>query len=157
MLFSHTSPSLIDDIFLPAHWSPRSRFGTRFQKRITLVADRWKLSSRDYRWTRLRFLKPERKLPGLRTLKESANRPRIECNAALPEFCRDRQPRRPFFSQTFNLVKIRPEQALERLRMGRWFHGKRVMPTRTRRRNGHREEETERPHPKKGNSQCPTW
>ncbi len=95
------------------------------------------------------FLKTERKLPGLRTLKESANRPGIERNAALPEFCGDRRPRRPFFSQPPNLVQIWPEQALERLRMGRWLHGKRVMPTGTRRRNGHREAETERSHAKR--------
>jgi hypothetical protein len=124
MLFSHTSPSLIENILLPPCWNPRTTFGTGFQKRLTSVADQWKLASRDYRQRRLWFLKSERKLPGLRTLKESANRPRIERNAALPEFCRDRRPRRPFFSQPFNLVKIRPEQALERLRMGRWLHGK---------------------------------
>ena len=35
MLVSHTSPSLIDDILLPAYWSPRTTFGTHFQKRIT--------------------------------------------------------------------------------------------------------------------------
>jgi hypothetical protein len=92
-------------------------FGTRFQKRIP-VTDRWKHAWR----TRLRFLKPERKLPGLRALKESANRPRIERNAALPELCRDRRPRRSFFSQPSNLVQERPEQALERLRMGRRLH-----------------------------------
>lgn len=63
------------------------------------------------------FLKSERKLPGLRTLKEAANRRGIERNAALPEFCGDRRPRRPFFSQPPNLVQIWPEQALERLRM----------------------------------------
>ena len=130
MLFSHTSPSLIDDIFLPAWWSPRTTFGTAFQKRIMSVADQWTLASWDYRRRILRFLKPERKLPGLRALKESANRPRIERNAALPEFCRDRRPRRPFFSQPFNLVKIRPEQALERLRMGRWLHGKKSRSSR---------------------------
>jgi hypothetical protein len=149
MLFSHTSPSLIENILLPPCWSPRTTFGTAFRKRLTSVADQWKLAFGDYGRTRSRFLKSERTLPGLRTLKESANRPRIERNAALPEFCRDRRPRRPFFSQPFNLVKIRPEQALERLRMGRWLHGKRIMPTRTRRRNGHREEETERSHAKR--------
>ena len=98
MLFSHTSPSLIENILLLPCWSPRTTFGTAFQKRLTSVADQWKLASRDYRRTRLRFLKPERKLPGLRTLKESANRPWIERNAALPELCRDRRPRCPFFS-----------------------------------------------------------
>jgi hypothetical protein len=123
MLFSHTSPSLIENILLPPCWSPRTTFGTAFQKRLTSVADQWKLASRDYRRTRLRFLKSERKLPGLRTLKESANRPWIERNAALPELCRDRRPRCPFLSQPSNLVQVRPELALERLRMGRWFHG----------------------------------
>jgi len=49
MLGSHTSPGLIEDIRLPANWSPRTRFGTNFQKRITPIADRWKLASRDYR------------------------------------------------------------------------------------------------------------
>src|ERR1700736_721070 len=82
MLGSHTSPSLIDDILLPAYWSPRTTFGTHFQKWITPVADRWKLASRDYRQRILRFLKPERNLPGLRTFKESANGPGIERNAA---------------------------------------------------------------------------
>ena len=85
MLGSHTSPSLIEDILLPAYWSPRTTFGTHFQKRITPVADRWKLASRDYRRRILRFLKPERNLPGLRTFKESANGPGIERNAALPK------------------------------------------------------------------------
>ena len=117
MLVSHTSPSFIEDIFLPAYWSPWTTFGTNFQERITPVADRWKLASRDYRRTRLRFFKAERKLPGLRTLKESANCPRIERNAALPELCRDRRPRCPPFSQPSNLVQVRPELALERLRM----------------------------------------
>ena len=117
MLVSHTSPSFIDDILLPAYWSPRTTFGTHFQKRITPVADRWKLASRDYRQRILGFLKPERNLPGLRTFKESANGPGIERNAALPELCRDRRPRCPFFSQPSNLVQVRPELALERLRM----------------------------------------
>src|SRR5580704_10591245 len=67
MLVSHMFPSLIDDILLPAYWSPRTTFGTHFQKRITPVADRRKLASRDYRQRILRFLKPERNLPGLRT------------------------------------------------------------------------------------------
>ena len=58
-----------------------------------------------------RFLKPERNLPGLRTFKESSNGPGIERNAALPELCRDRRPRRPFFSQPSNLVQVRPELA----------------------------------------------
>ena len=117
MLVSHTSPSFIEDIFLPAYWSPWTTFGTNFQERITPVADRWKLASRDYRQRILRFLKPERNLPGLRTFKESANGPGIERNAALPEFCRNRRPRCPFFSQPSNLVQVRPELALERLRM----------------------------------------
>src|ERR1700730_16098029 len=117
MLVSHTSPSLIDDILLPAYWRPRTTFGTHFQKRITPVADRWKLASRDYRQRILRFLKPERNFPGLRTFKESANGPGIERNAALPELCRDRRPRCPPFSQPSNLVQVRPELALERLRM----------------------------------------
>ena len=73
MLVSHTSPSLIEDILLSAYWSPWTTFGTNFQERITLVADRWKLASRDYRRRILRFLKPERNFPGLRTFKESAN------------------------------------------------------------------------------------
>ena len=73
MLVSHTSPSLIDDILLPAYWSPRTTFGTHFQKRITPVADRWKLASRDYRQRILRFLKPERNLPGLRTLRTGSD------------------------------------------------------------------------------------
>ena len=85
MLVSHTSPSLIEDILLPAYWSPGTAFGTNFQKRITPVADRWKLASRDYRWRILRFLKPKRNFPGLRTFKESANGPGIELNAALPQ------------------------------------------------------------------------
>src|SRR5580704_7652982 len=67
MLVSHTFPSLIDDILLPAYWSPRTTFWTHFQKPITPVADRRKLASRDYRQRILRFLKPERNLPGLRT------------------------------------------------------------------------------------------
>ena len=95
----------------------RATFGTHFQKRITPVADRWKLASWDYRQRILRFLKPERNLPGLRTFKESANGPGIERNAALPELCRDRRPRGPPFSQPSNLVQVRPELALERLRM----------------------------------------
>ena len=74
-------------------------------------------ASRDYRQRILRFLKSERKLPGLRTFKESTNRPGIERNAALPELCRDRRPRGPFFSQPSYLVQVRPELALERLRM----------------------------------------
>jgi hypothetical protein len=117
MLFSHTSPSLIEDIFLQACLSPRTTFGTAFQKRITSVADQWKLASRDYRQRILWFLKSERKLPGLRTLKESANGPGIERNAAPPELCRDRRPRCSFFSQPSNLVQVRPELALEWLRM----------------------------------------
>jgi hypothetical protein len=117
MLVSHTSPSLIEDIFLPTCWSPRTTFGTHFQKRITPVADRWKLTSRDYRQRRLRFRKPEWNFPGLRTFKESANGPGIERNAALPELCRDRRPCCPFFSQSSNLVQVGPELALERLRM----------------------------------------
>ena len=117
MLVSHASPSLIEDILLPAYWSPRTTFGTNFQKRITPVADRWKLASRDYRQRILRFLKPERNLPGLRTFKESANGSGIERNTALPELCRDRRPRCPPFSQPSNLVQVRPELALERLRM----------------------------------------
>jgi hypothetical protein len=117
MLVSHTSPSLIEDIFLPAYWSPWTTFGTNFQERITPVADRWKLTSRDYRRRILRFLKPERNFPGLRTFKESANGPGIERNAALPELCRDRRPRCPCFSEPPNLVQVRPELALERLRM----------------------------------------
>jgi hypothetical protein len=59
MLGSHTSPSLIDEILLQAYWSPRTTFGTHFQKRITLVPNRRKLASRQ---RILRFLKPERKL-----------------------------------------------------------------------------------------------
>jgi hypothetical protein len=47
---------------------------------------------------------PSGGLPGLRTFKESANGPGIERNAALPELCRDRRPRCPFFSQPSNLV-----------------------------------------------------
>ena len=82
MLLSHTSPSLIEDILLPVYWSPRTTFGTNFQERITSVADRWKLASRDYRRRILRFLKPERNFPGLRTFKESANGPGIERRAA---------------------------------------------------------------------------
>src|ERR1700735_2323719 len=117
MLFSHTSPSLIVNIFLQACLSPRTTFGTASQKRIASVADQWKLASRDYRQRRLWFLKAERKLPGLRTLKESANRPRIERDAALPELCRDRRPRCSFFAQPSDLVQVRPELALERLRM----------------------------------------
>jgi hypothetical protein len=61
MLVSHSSPSLIDDILLPAYWNPRTTFGTYFQKRITFVADRWKLAPRDRRQSILRFLKPERR------------------------------------------------------------------------------------------------
>ena len=114
MLVSHTSPSLIEDIFLPVCWSPRITFGTNFQERITPVADRWKLASLR---RILRFLKPEWNFPGLRTFKESANGPGIERNAALPELCRDRRPRCPFFPQPSNLVQVRPELALERLRM----------------------------------------
>ena len=117
MLVSHTSPSLIDDILLPAYWSPRTTFGTHFQKRITPIADRWKLAPRRYRRSIWRVLKPERDLPGLRTFKESANGPGIERNAALPEFCCDRRPRGPPFSQPPNLVQVRPELALVRLRM----------------------------------------
>jgi hypothetical protein len=117
MLVSYTSPSLIDDMLLPAYWSPRTTFGTYFQKRIMPVADRWKLASRDYRQRILRFLKAERNLRGLRTFKESANGPGIERNAALPELCRDRRPRCPAFSQPSNFVQVRPELALERLRM----------------------------------------
>ena len=56
MLGSHTSPGLIEDILLPAYWSPRTTFGTNFQERITPVSDRWKLASRDYRQRILRFL-----------------------------------------------------------------------------------------------------
>ena len=117
MLVSHTSPSLIEDILLPACWSPRTTFGTNFHERITPVADRRKLASRDYRRKILRFLKPEWNFPGLRTFKESANGPGIERNAALPELCRDRRPRCSFFSQPSNLVQVRPELALEWLRM----------------------------------------
>ena len=149
MQFSHTSPSFIEDIFLQVCFSPRTTCGTNFRDWITPTAGQWKFASRDRRQKRLWFLKSERKLPGLRTLKESANRPWIERNAALPELCRDRRPRRSFFSQPSNLVKLRQEQALERLRMGRWLHGKRVLPTGTGRRNGHRQEETERAHAKR--------
>ena len=117
MLFSHTSPSLIEDIFLQARWSPRTTFGTNFHDWVTPTADQWKLASRNYRQRRLWFLKAERKLPELRTLKESANGPGIERDAALPELCRDRRPRCSFFSQTFNLVQVWPELALEWLRM----------------------------------------
>ena len=45
MLGSHTSPGLIEDILLPAYWSPRTTFETNFQERITPVSDRWKLAS----------------------------------------------------------------------------------------------------------------
>ncbi len=155
MLGSHTSPSLIDDIFLRAYWSPRTTFGTDFRKRITPAADRWKLASRGYRQRILRFFKPEGNLPGLRTFKESANGPGIELNAALPQLCRDRRPRCPSFSQPSNLVEVRPELALERLRMSRRLHGKSVTPTRTRRRDerrlasGRGEETKERPRAKR--------
>ena len=57
MLVSHTSPSLIEDILLPDYWSPRTTFWTNFQERITPVADRWKLPSRDYRQRILRSSK----------------------------------------------------------------------------------------------------
>jgi hypothetical protein len=117
MLFSHTSPSLIEDIFLQACWSPRTTFGTNFHDWITPTADQWKLASRDYRQRRWWFLKAERKLSGLRTLKESANGPGIERDAALPELFRDRRPRCSFFSQPSNLVQVWPELALEWLRM----------------------------------------
>ena len=39
MLGSHTSPGLIEDILLPAYWSPRTTFGTNFQERITPVSE----------------------------------------------------------------------------------------------------------------------
>src|ERR1700688_3113931 len=83
MLGSHTSPSLIEDILLPAYWSPRTTFGPNFQKRITPVADRWELACLDYPQKIVRILKPERTVPGLRTFKDSANGPGIERNAAL--------------------------------------------------------------------------
>src|SRR6202161_1473134 len=103
MQFSHTSPSLIEDIFLQVCFSPRATCGTAFRKRLKSVAYQWKLASRDYRQMRFWLLKSERTLPGWRTLKESANGPGIERDAALPELCRDRRPRCSFFSQPSNL------------------------------------------------------